>query len=274
MPVPETFPHAEERRLLYVALTRARRAVVLIAPPRRPSPFAVELLKDPHVTVTRSDGSPVEICPGCGQGALVERHGRFGPFVGCSAFPACKYTRDAHARPGPGWLLWRDPAAGGGPGLGDAARIRQRRALYPSRTILGQVPRPTRWREQELRLRGADEPSYLRCCPSANPVGKLHAAAAAAPRPWRFIVPGQPAVRAIARINDCGSATTCRAIRGGRPDQGLSLISAGPGRRFAVVRVPAARPGAVQRSGREHASCVGLVTQRTGGREIRQIPQG
>jgi DNA helicase IV len=51
MPAPETFPHAEERRLFYVALTRARQAVVLITNPRRMSPFVIELLKDPHVTV-------------------------------------------------------------------------------------------------------------------------------------------------------------------------------------------------------------------------------
>jgi len=35
MPAPEAFPHGEERRLFYVALTRARRAVVLITHPRR-----------------------------------------------------------------------------------------------------------------------------------------------------------------------------------------------------------------------------------------------
>lgn len=52
MPAPESFPQAEERRLFYVALTRARRAVVLISPPRQPSPFVVEFLNDPDVTVT------------------------------------------------------------------------------------------------------------------------------------------------------------------------------------------------------------------------------
>jgi DNA helicase-4 len=93
MPAPEIFPHAEERRLLYVALTRARRGVVLISPPDRPSPFVVELLKGPHVTVTGNNNGYLEICPGCGQGALVERNGRFGAFLGCSTFPTCRYTR-------------------------------------------------------------------------------------------------------------------------------------------------------------------------------------
>jgi len=101
MPAPESFPRGEERRLFYVALTRARRAVLLISHPRRMSPFVIELLKDPHVVVTGNNDAPVEICPGCGQGRLVERNGKFGPFLGCTAFPACKYTRQAQQqRPG------------------------------------------------------------------------------------------------------------------------------------------------------------------------------
>lgn len=48
MPAPEEFEHAEERRLFYVALTRARRGVVLITPSQRMSPFVIELLQDPE----------------------------------------------------------------------------------------------------------------------------------------------------------------------------------------------------------------------------------
>ena len=33
-----------------------------------------------------------EKCPKCGSG-LVKKHGRFGEFIGCSAYPKCKYTR-------------------------------------------------------------------------------------------------------------------------------------------------------------------------------------
>ena len=98
MPAPESFPRAEERRLLYVALTRARRAVLLISHPQRMSPFVIELLKDPRVTVTGNSDAPIEICPGCGQGRLVERNGKLGPFLGCTAFPACTYTRKVQQR--------------------------------------------------------------------------------------------------------------------------------------------------------------------------------
>lgn len=43
---PESFPHAEERRLLYVAATRAREAVYMVAPQRHPSVFISEIARD------------------------------------------------------------------------------------------------------------------------------------------------------------------------------------------------------------------------------------
>ena len=46
LPRHEPFEHAEERRVFYVALTRARKSVTIIAPEDRPSPFVIELLED------------------------------------------------------------------------------------------------------------------------------------------------------------------------------------------------------------------------------------
>ena len=91
MPAPESFAHAEERRLLYVAMTRARREVVLITPPDKMSPFVVELIKDPHVKLAGDESNPMEICPQCGEGTLVMQTGKYGPFRGCSTFPRCSY---------------------------------------------------------------------------------------------------------------------------------------------------------------------------------------
>lgn len=34
-----------------------------------------------------------EICPECGEGTLVGKRGRFGPFVGCSRYPDCTFIK-------------------------------------------------------------------------------------------------------------------------------------------------------------------------------------
>ncbi|MCC7250462.1 UvrD-helicase domain-containing protein [Hyphomicrobium sp.] len=46
LPEPEGFEHAEERRLFYVALTRARHSVTILTDPDAPSAFVTELLED------------------------------------------------------------------------------------------------------------------------------------------------------------------------------------------------------------------------------------
>jgi DNA helicase-4 len=90
----DAFPHSEERRLLYVALTRARLGVTIFTVAGIESPFVLELLKDPEVELTGSSaaGVGVRICPGCGEGTLVMRKGRYGEFLGCSRFPKCRQT--------------------------------------------------------------------------------------------------------------------------------------------------------------------------------------
>ena len=52
LPAPEDFPDAEERRLLYVALTRARQKVWLLFDKAQPSVF-VDALKALDVPVAR-----------------------------------------------------------------------------------------------------------------------------------------------------------------------------------------------------------------------------
>ncbi|MCY3771302.1 MAG: UvrD-helicase domain-containing protein [Gemmatimonadetes bacterium] len=147
---------AEERRLLYVAMTRARYGVWLLADGDSPSSFVTELLRDGYeVSVlgrllegsaacpncrtgrltrqTNSNagnafyvcshqpyceykkpacpycrnglpvksgacfhcqhcGQQVEKCPAC-DGWLKLRNGKYGPFLGCSSWPGCAYTR-------------------------------------------------------------------------------------------------------------------------------------------------------------------------------------
>ncbi len=92
----EGYPNAEERRLLYVAVTRARRHVFLLAEGGPPSVFARELVRDGYdVTVFgRLPGSDVP-CPVCVEGRLTRRENRQtgGLFYGCSNYPYCEYRQ-------------------------------------------------------------------------------------------------------------------------------------------------------------------------------------
>ena len=88
------YPCAEERRLFYVAMTRARKGAYLVTDAERPSPFVRELLeRSPHI---RHIGEPIRSCPWCSSGVLRVIEGRNGRFEGCSNYrttPPCRYTK-------------------------------------------------------------------------------------------------------------------------------------------------------------------------------------
>ena len=92
MPEPDDFPLAEERRLFYVALTRARRQTRIYTLQDKPSRFVVELAKGGHTEI-KSEKAILKVCPKCGAGTLSQKNGRFGPFEACSAHPECDYTK-------------------------------------------------------------------------------------------------------------------------------------------------------------------------------------
>ena len=98
--VPEAYPNAGERRLLYVAITRARRLVHLLADRGPPSAFASELIEDGY-DVAIFDRPPEDDmpCPKCKGGRLERREYPRGKraFHGCSNWPGCAHT----ARPCP-----------------------------------------------------------------------------------------------------------------------------------------------------------------------------
>lgn len=94
MPTPDPYPFAEERRLFYVAMTRARRQVRFYTALGQPSQFLVELVKAGHLEIEPVDGESLEACPKCGMGVLQLRHGRYGAFQGCSRFPTCEFKRN------------------------------------------------------------------------------------------------------------------------------------------------------------------------------------
>lgn len=93
MPAPDPFPFAEERRLFYVAMTRARKQVRFYTTLSQPSRFLVELAKTQRIKIKPIDGEPLEPCPECGRGILQLRSGPYGDFHGCSRFPACGFKR-------------------------------------------------------------------------------------------------------------------------------------------------------------------------------------
>lgn len=87
---PDRYPNAEERRLFYVALTRARLQVHLIVDRARPSAFALELLNEGYDVRHIGRGSDdMTVCPECRSGFIEEK----APgFAGCSNFPHCEFV--------------------------------------------------------------------------------------------------------------------------------------------------------------------------------------
>ena len=93
---PEKHPNAEERRLFYVALTRARRNVFLLADGGMPSPFVVELIEGKYDVGVFGRLPDKDVpCPTCVRGHLVRRENprNKGAFYGCSNWPYCEHTQ-------------------------------------------------------------------------------------------------------------------------------------------------------------------------------------
>jgi DNA topoisomerase I len=47
----------------------------------------------PHFFPALPDGRDPRLCPGCNEGRLSLKLGKFGAFIGCSRYPDCRYTR-------------------------------------------------------------------------------------------------------------------------------------------------------------------------------------
>jgi DNA helicase-4 len=101
LPKLEQFPFAEERRLFYVALTRARHRVYLICDMAVASEFVSELVTEKYaVELEEFETSLAQKlfqainCNRCTTGTMVPREGMRGAFYGCSHFPLCDYTEN------------------------------------------------------------------------------------------------------------------------------------------------------------------------------------
>ena len=92
----DKFAFSEERRLFYVALTRAKLNVTLLTVRGRYSPFLVELINDQLIDLRNPDGS-IETnmrCPVCHKANLLKLNGTYGVFYGCARHPECRYTQN------------------------------------------------------------------------------------------------------------------------------------------------------------------------------------
>ncbi|WP_136080467.1 topoisomerase DNA-binding C4 zinc finger domain-containing protein [Pontiella desulfatans] len=120
----ERFPNAEERRLFYVAVTRARHKVFILSDRQKASSFVRELedttsdlatCPDCHGKIfIKNNGDhdfvtcenyplcdyskyfnnpgEIAICPTCRRGYLCVKKGSKGEFCGCTNYPSCSHT--------------------------------------------------------------------------------------------------------------------------------------------------------------------------------------
>ncbi|OYX40139.1 MAG: helicase IV [Rhodobacterales bacterium 32-64-14] len=141
-PEEEAFQNAEERRVMYVAMTRARHTLTILASNARPSSFVTELRKDPAYGISTVPGAEPEAhacgecggrllgvtgqdgriwyrcehvqhcgnllpaCPSCGTALPRHAEGTSDVRCGCGAsFPTCPECED-------GWLVERSGSFG------------------------------------------------------------------------------------------------------------------------------------------------------------------
>lgn len=93
LPAAEEHPNAEERRLFYVAVTRAKKRAYLISSSGQKSAFIGEL-RDKSYQGLIDFGTSYFLecqCPAC-EGDFIRRDGEFGRFWTCANYPRCKKT--------------------------------------------------------------------------------------------------------------------------------------------------------------------------------------
>jgi DNA helicase-4 len=94
LPSLDEFPHSEERRLLYVGITRAKNKCYIIANPSAPSDFISELLAPKYALNISSEAFKEKFrkifkCPHCEAGYFRLINGKFGNFYSCSTGLGC-----------------------------------------------------------------------------------------------------------------------------------------------------------------------------------------
>jgi len=88
----EKYPFAEERRLFYVALTRAKKFVYILVNSSSKSVFIKEIEEE----YSLGSDAKVLMCPECETGKLVVRSGKYGDFMAAQIIP-CVNTLKKYA---------------------------------------------------------------------------------------------------------------------------------------------------------------------------------
>ena len=95
----DSYKHAEERRLFYVAITRTKNRTFVLTDNKNPSPFINEFVESKSVcfvSIRNKTNENQTYCPCCKTGRLLKVVHDGKSFVGCSNYLKCKYTlRDA-----------------------------------------------------------------------------------------------------------------------------------------------------------------------------------
>ena len=93
-PEGEPFPHAEERRVMYVAMTRARKTLTLMGAASRQSTFIAELVDDDAygLGADKTEDLPTCTCGDCGGHLFAVPRKDGGTFYRCEHVELCGNT--------------------------------------------------------------------------------------------------------------------------------------------------------------------------------------
>ena len=89
--IQDDFEDSEERRLFYVAITRAKHQTHLISDATCPSRFSQELTDGNYPVVVTGDKTVRKKCPSCSDGVLIKKNGRYGDYYACYNYPVCNF---------------------------------------------------------------------------------------------------------------------------------------------------------------------------------------
>lgn len=106
----DNFPNSEERRLFYVAVTRAKKEAYLIANKRSVSQFIVEALTQDYNVQVSGEALGKTRCPDCETGYIEIVEGRYGSFYSCSNYPYCQYRPPDCPKCENGFLIATEPS--------------------------------------------------------------------------------------------------------------------------------------------------------------------